>query len=110
VVGVTVGLLLLGSIAGGWWWLTERQAADEQAVEQALAERDALRGQAFAAPVKEVERRFREARAAAERAVKLAQGGVVPAALHRRAEEALAVAGEDVKQTGKDRELLGQTT
>jgi tetratricopeptide (TPR) repeat protein len=108
LVTVAVGLLLVGSIAGGWWWLTERKAADEQAVELALAEWEAKRGQAFAAPVVKLEGLFRQAQAAAERAVKLAQGGVVPAALQRRAGEALAAAEEDVKHMGKDRELLAR--
>jgi eukaryotic-like serine/threonine-protein kinase len=109
VAVVTAGLLLLAAVVGGWWWLTERQAADEQAVAQALAERDALRGRAFAAPVGEMERLFREARGAAERAVKLAEGGFVSAALRRRAEEALVAAGGDVQQAARDRALLARS-
>jgi eukaryotic-like serine/threonine-protein kinase len=108
VAVVTAGLLLLAAVAGGWWWLTERQAADEQAVQKALDDHQDLRQRALAASVGEMGRLFREARGAAERAVKLAEGGFVSAALQRRAEQALAAAKEDVQQTTKDRQLLAR--
>jgi serine/threonine-protein kinase len=109
VAVVTVVLLLLAAAGGGWWWLTERRAADERAVKQALADRAALRKRAFAADrAGEMEAQVRQAQGAADRAVKLAQGGYVSAALRHRAEEALAAAGEDVKQAGKDRALLAR--
>jgi serine/threonine-protein kinase len=103
---VTAGLLLVGALVAGWWWLKSRQAQAEEAVAQALHEREELRARAFAAPVPELERLFEDAQRAAARAVKLAQGGFVSAAVRERAEHVLAAAERDVKEMHRDQELL----